>query len=57
MTKKEMIEALDGLDDDAEIRVEIRPRSFCYPYNTAVKDLRATNVYLSEQRIILYGEI
>ena len=54
MTKRDMIEALDGLDDDTPIRAEIELCAFG-TYSTEECDLTVKNVY--QDCVILHGEL
>lgn len=57
MTKRDMIEALDGLDDDATIGVEVEQWGYYENHTIEVKNLKLQNVFTSEQLVILHGEI
>ena len=57
MTKKEMIEALDGLDDDAKIKVEVKVCIFDSYRTEELSGLKVTHVYESEQLVVLHGEL
>lgn len=55
MTKKEMMEALDGLDDDATIRVEVEQWGYYENHTIGVKNLKLQNVY--QDCVVLHGEL
>ena len=57
MTKKEMMEALDGLDDDATIRVEVEQWVYYENHTIGVKNLKLQNVFTQEQCVLLHGEL